>query len=80
MAQKVKMKNIAKQNYSGRVRNWQTQAHSAEQGEPFHDRKRIFIILGAQGLWGKGKKKTSMFTLKDKLYQEFMNKNYNHLN
>lgn len=28
----------------------------------------------------KKKKKTSMFTLKDKLFQEFMNKNYNHLN
>ena len=26
------------------------------------------------------KKKNSMFTLKDKLYQEVMNKNYNHLN
>lgn len=80
MAQKVKMKNIAKQKYSGSVRNWQTQAYSAEQGEPFHDRKRIFILLGAQGLWGKEKKKPSMFTLKDKLFQEFMNKNYNHLN
>ena len=44
--------------------------------------KRIFIILGAQGLWRKEKnkqKKSSIFTLKDKLYQEFMNKNYNYL-
>lgn len=23
---------------------------SVEEGEPFHDRERIFIILGAQGL------------------------------
>lgn len=80
MTLKVKIKNIAKQKYSGHGRNWRTQVYSAEQGEPFHDMKRIFIIPGAQGLWRKEKtKKSSIFTLKDKLYQEFMNKNYNYL-
>ena len=39
-----------------------------------------FLSYWVPKAFGEREKKTSMFTLKDKLYQEFMNKNYNHLN
>ena len=39
-----------------------------------------FLSYWVPKAFGERKKKNSMFTLKDKLYQEVMNKNYNHLN